>query len=146
MADASQNKPIKEFTFAIFGIILFLAMILLIAISAFLRPAGDHVVAEAPTEEGATEMVAAEANAEPVAEETAPVEEPAIAEGKASSETAPAAPEGKEDAGASAEDVATDTAVEENVLPPNEGQPAEAKPTQELKEAAAEVKEEKAAE
>ncbi|OOR87393.1 hypothetical protein B0181_10385 [Moraxella caviae] len=53
--DASNNNPTKETLHALVGIVLFLAMVLLIAITAFLRPAGEHPAAE---------PVAAEASAE----------------------------------------------------------------------------------
>lgn len=46
--DISSNKPMKEFAFALGGVGLFLAIVLLIGISAFLRPAGEHITAEAP--------------------------------------------------------------------------------------------------
>ena len=40
---AVENNPKKEIMYALVGIVLFLAMVLLIAISAYLRPAGNHV-------------------------------------------------------------------------------------------------------
>lgn len=41
--DIVENNPKKEIMYALVGISLFLAIVLLIAISAFLRPAGNHV-------------------------------------------------------------------------------------------------------
>lgn len=38
-----ENNPKKELLYALVGILLFLSMVLLIGISAFLRPAGNHV-------------------------------------------------------------------------------------------------------
>lgn len=40
--DASQNNPKKEVATALIGIVLLLAIILGIGVSAFLRPAGEH--------------------------------------------------------------------------------------------------------
>lgn len=36
------NNPIKEISYALIGTLLFLAMVLWIAIAAYMRPAGDH--------------------------------------------------------------------------------------------------------
>lgn len=47
-----ENNPKKEFLFALGGVALFLAIVLLIGISGFLRPAGEHITAET-TEEAA---------------------------------------------------------------------------------------------
>lgn len=44
-----KNNPKKEFMFALGGVALFLGIVLLIGISGFLRPAGEHITAE-PTE------------------------------------------------------------------------------------------------
>lgn len=46
--DASQNNPLKESVTALVGIVLLLVMIAGIAISAWLRPPGEHQPAEAP--------------------------------------------------------------------------------------------------
>lgn len=43
MADASQNNPKKELSYALIGLLLFLGIVLLIGISAYLRPAGEHI-------------------------------------------------------------------------------------------------------
>lgn len=56
MADISQNNPVKETSFALIGTALFLAMVLFIGVSAFLRPAGEHfapIESSASTEETA---------------------------------------------------------------------------------------------
>ena len=36
------NNPIKEISYALIGTLLFLAMVLWLAIAAYMRPAGDH--------------------------------------------------------------------------------------------------------
>lgn len=63
--DISSNNPMKEFAFALGGVGLFLAIVLLIGISGFLRPAGEHIKAEAPVATETTEAAA------PAAEEGA---------------------------------------------------------------------------
>lgn len=51
------NNPIKEISYALIGTLLFLAMVLWIAIAAYMRPAGDHHTAEAlATTDVATEL------------------------------------------------------------------------------------------
>ena len=53
--DIVNNNPKKEFMFALVGVGMFLAIVLLIGISAFLRPAGEHITAEATEESVAAE-------------------------------------------------------------------------------------------
>ncbi|WP_230655721.1 hypothetical protein [Psychrobacter sp. I-STPA10] len=54
MADASQNNPKKELVFALVGLLAFLGIVLLIAISGYLRPAQEHVTVETATEDAVT--------------------------------------------------------------------------------------------
>ena len=69
-----ENNPKKEFLFALVGVGLFLGIVLLIGISAFLRPAGEHITAE-PTEESVAADKAEAIAAEPAAPaDTATVE------------------------------------------------------------------------
>lgn len=58
--DASQNSPIKESLTALVGIALLLVMIVAIAVSAWLRPAGDHpaVAEQASSAEPVVEQAA----------------------------------------------------------------------------------------
>ncbi|MCG3882162.1 MAG: hypothetical protein ACPHVZ_04155 [Psychrobacter sp.] len=89
-----NNNPKKELLFALGGIGLFLGIVLLIGISAFLRPAGEHITAE-PTEESVAAdeaaVIAAEADteeatvAEPVATDDA---DASIGAGEATADTA----------------------------------------------------------
>lgn len=65
-----NNSPKKEFLFALVGVGLFLGIVLLIGISAFLRPAGEHITAE-PTAESVAADEAAVIAAEPAAEPAA---------------------------------------------------------------------------
>ncbi|MGP4714039.1 MULTISPECIES: hypothetical protein [unclassified Psychrobacter] len=68
--DIINNNPKKEFMFALVGVGMFLAIVLLIGISAFLRPAGEHITAEATEESVAAEnaeAIVAEDTAEPAA-------------------------------------------------------------------------------
>lgn len=90
MADASQNKPKKEFAYALVGTAAFLAIVLLIGISAFLRPAGNHVAPEAAVEEATEEAVAEGATAEPAAEAEAATTEDVAAEADTADTEAPA--------------------------------------------------------
>lgn len=64
MADASQNKPKKEFAYAIVGTVMFLAIVLLIGISAYLRPAGNHTDPNVTAEETTEEVAVAEQKTE----------------------------------------------------------------------------------
>lgn len=65
--DIVNNNPKREFMFALVGVGMFLAIVLLIAVSAYMRPAGEHITAESLEESVATE------NAEAIiAEDTAP--------------------------------------------------------------------------
>ena len=66
-----ENNPKKELLFTLGGVALFLGIVLLIGISGFLRPAGEHITAET--------MPAVEAEA------------PATATEEAATATAPAA-------------------------------------------------------
>ena len=54
-----ENNPKREFLFALGGVGLFLGIVLLIGISGFLRPAGEHITAE--TTEADSAVVTAEA-------------------------------------------------------------------------------------
>ena len=53
-----NNSPKKEFLFALVGVGLFLGIVLLIGISAFLRPAGEHITAEPTAESVAADEAA----------------------------------------------------------------------------------------
>ena len=65
-----ENNPKREFMFALGGVGLFLAIVLLIGVSGFLRPAGEHITAK--TAEEAVPVATAEAPAaEASATETA---------------------------------------------------------------------------
>ena len=57
-ADIRSNSPKKEFLYALAGVGIFLAIVLLIGISAFLRPAGEHM--EVAVDEDAAEVVETE--------------------------------------------------------------------------------------
>ncbi|ADG60493.1 hypothetical protein C0134_07820 [Moraxella catarrhalis] len=48
--DASNNNPLKESLTALIGTVLLLVMIAGIAISAWLRPAGEHPAQAEPAE------------------------------------------------------------------------------------------------
>lgn len=45
-ADIRSNSPKKEFLYALGGVALFLTIVLIVGISAFLRPAGQHITVE----------------------------------------------------------------------------------------------------
>ena len=68
--DIVKNNPMREFAFALGGVALFLGIVLLIGVSAFLRPAGEHITAET-TE---TSAAADEAAAKEAAPAAAPAE------------------------------------------------------------------------
>ena len=71
-----NNNPKKELLYSLGGIALFLGIVLLIGISGFLRPAGQHIAVQTAEELAAAdeaEATAAEDAAAP-ADETAPAE------------------------------------------------------------------------
>ena len=114
--DISNNNPKKEFLFALMGIGLFLGIVLLIGISGFLRPAGQHISAE-PTEVTAAtdeaEAISAEDTATAAAEATA-TEDTAAA--TVADTTAPVTDDvavATDSATASAEDTVSQVAVAE---------------------------------
>lgn len=94
-----ENNPKKELLFALGGIGLFLGLVLLIGISAFLRPAGEHITAET------TEASAAADKAEAIAAE------PAAAPATAAVATDPA------DTSVGAGETAVDTPADATVTP-----------------------------
>ena len=81
MSEIVNNNPKKELMFAVGGIVLFLAIVLLIGISAFLRPAGEHITAET------TEESAAVDNAEVIVADDTPVVTESIDAGVDAEET-----------------------------------------------------------
>lgn len=127
--DASNNNPTKEIVHALIGIVLLLTMIAGIAISAWLRPAGNHEVATVPaTEAGKVLEEKLKAIDAPKTEEAAPATEaPADAAATATAD-APKA-EGADTATANAEapkaDEATDTAKADAEAPKAEEKPAD---------------------
>lgn len=72
--DISNNSPLKETFVTLAGTALFLAIVLLIAISAWLRPAGNHVVVKPKVDSTATnpkaEAKAASPDAAPAEQKT----------------------------------------------------------------------------
>lgn len=79
--DIVKNNPKKELLFTLGGIALFLGIVLLIGVSAFLRPAGEHITAET------TEASAAADDAEAIATaDVAPEAAPAITDASATTE------------------------------------------------------------
>lgn len=57
--DIVKNNPMREFAFALGGVALFLGIVLLIGVSAFLRPAGEHITAETTETSAAADEAAA---------------------------------------------------------------------------------------
>ena len=99
--DIVNNNPKKEFVYALGGTALFLGIVLLIGISGFLRPAGQHVTVD-------------NAETPAVAEEAQVAAEDTTAE--TSTEVAVATEEADE-VGADTADTATDDAVIATVEP-----------------------------
>ncbi|WP_367105516.1 hypothetical protein [uncultured Psychrobacter sp.] len=99
-----ENNPKKELLFALGGVALFLGIVLLIGISAFLRPAGEHITAET------TEASAAAEQAEDIVAEDVVVEDaaPATDSADTTSDTTEAATVGA---------TSTDTAADATVTP-----------------------------
>ena len=77
-----KNNPKKEFLFALGGVALFLGIVLLIGISAFLRPAGEHITVQT------TEEIAAAEEAMAVEDEASAETDSAAAPVEAGAETA----------------------------------------------------------
>lgn len=71
--DASNNNPVKEIIHSLLGISLLLVIISGIAVSAWLRPAGNHEPASEPATKAGKEL----------AEKISAIENPAPAENKA---------------------------------------------------------------
>ena len=65
-----ENNPKKEFLFALGGVALFLGIVLLIGISGYFRPAGEHITAESTEATAETEATATEAAPAATAEAT----------------------------------------------------------------------------
>ena len=128
--DASNNNPTKEIVHALIGIVLLLTMIAGIAISAWLRPAGNHEVATVPaTEAGKVLEEKLKAIDAPKTEEAAPATE-APADAAATATTDAPKAEGADTATANAEapkaDEATDTAkADAEAAPKAEEKPAD---------------------
>ena len=85
-----ENNPKKEFLFALGGVALFLGIVLLIGISAFLRPAGEHITAETTEESAAVETEATAKEAAPAETATAPTAPVAETDTAAATATTPA--------------------------------------------------------
>ncbi|MBR5495628.1 MAG: hypothetical protein IKV71_08395, partial [Psychrobacter sp.] len=69
--DIVNNNPKKEFLYALGGVALFLGIVLLIGISGFLRPAGEHITPETIEASAAEEAEASAAPEEAATAETA---------------------------------------------------------------------------
>ena len=83
--DIVKNNPMREFAFALGGVALFLGIVLLIGVSAFLRPAGEHITAETTETSAAADEAAAK--------EAAPAATAPAAAAPAETGTAAATPE-----------------------------------------------------
>ena len=105
-----NNNPKKELLFALGGIALFLSIVLLIGVSAFLRPAGQHIVVQTPEELAAADEAAATA-AEDAA--TAPVEDAVPAETDAAADATDSAVVTAEAGTATTSDTVSQAAVED---------------------------------
>ena len=70
-----ENNPKREFLFALGGVGLFLGIVLLIGISGFLRPAGEHITAETTEAAAAAETDATNEKADTAETAAAPVAE-----------------------------------------------------------------------
>lgn len=79
-----ENNPKKELMFALGGVGLFLAIVLLIGVSGFLRPAGEHITAKAAVDEAAP---AADAPATDTAEAAPAADTDAIEAGETNEAT-----------------------------------------------------------
>lgn len=129
--DASNNNPTKEIVHALIGIVLLLTMIAGIAISAWLRPAGNHEVATVPaTEAGKVLEEKLKAIDAPKTEEAAPATAEAPADAAATATADAPKAEDADTATANAEaskaDEATDTAkADAEVAPKAEEKPAD---------------------
>lgn len=104
--DASQNNPKKEVATALIGIVLLLAIILGIGVSAFLRPAGEH---QPKASEVASEVQTATAQSGETASE-----QPADSATAPSADTATATAESTDTATATASSTETTTATAES--------------------------------
>ena len=71
--DIVKNNPKKETLFALGGVALFLSIVLLIGISGYLRPAGEHITAETTDAAAETEAATATDEAAPTETAAAPV-------------------------------------------------------------------------
>lgn len=71
--DIVKNNPKKETLFALGGVALFLSIVLLIGISGYLRPAGEHITAETTDAAAETEAATATNEAAPTETAAAPV-------------------------------------------------------------------------
>ncbi len=125
--DASNNNPTKEIVHALIGIVLLLTMIAGIAISAWLRPAGNHEVATVPaTEAGKVLEEKLKAIDAPKTEEAAPATADAAATATADAPKAEGADTATANAEAPKADEATDTAkADAEVAPKAEEKPAD---------------------
>lgn len=100
-ADIRSNSPKKEFLYALGGVALFLTIVLIVGISAFLRPAGQHITVEnteVSTAADQTEVVATaedattDASAELATQETEGASDDAVATQAPAENTAVVAP------------------------------------------------------